>query len=331
MSSMKFRRTCNGCNATFFATDRRAQYCPKCAKKKQESAPAPKPAFQPRPRPQTANRPETTEKRSFDRRPAEQKPKEKAAEAKAPKRRQLRPPKTSILTDELRTKIQAAYELYKDTIESLKVLHAKISQELWAKPAIVAQVVKELKPKPVKLFDNCTLTEEQKAKVIGKYLEMVRHCIRPEEGRRNAISHQTGVPKEEVILAVREWSTKEMGSLSRLQLFEIEKVYWELLSSQKCRFTELPEIISSRLNYVSPDQVARWLDQLHDTSKLKKEGAEPSKEQIDQVIGYYRDYLLAKAPPEHSLHRTISKKVGVSPEWVHVILCDYRCKSRPEL
>src|SRR5436309_1950820 len=110
MSSMKFRRTCGGCNATFFATDRRAIYCPKCARKKQEQ------------RAQTAvdtsvARPQSSQVHETASKP--EKVRHKAPSARPPvKPRIPRPPKVAALTDELRVKIEAAYNQFKDSIDS---------------------------------------------------------------------------------------------------------------------------------------------------------------------------------------------------------------------
>lgn len=321
MSSMKFRRSCSGCNATFFATDRRALHCPKCARKKQDSKPqSPQEAASARPRIHQGHT-------------ASIEHHIKKGEAKQPrpqmKKRQPRPPKASQLTDELRAKIETVYQTYKDSTDSLKKLHAKISNEVWIKPMLVAEVVKRLHHKPVK-SETCSLSEELRNQVLTRYLAMVRDNERPPEGRRAAIAKEFNLPNREVILAVREWSFSVMGQLNRIQLFAVEKEYWGFIENGGCRFADLPKLISERVEFASEEQVSRWLDQLHDDSKIGKNLPPISEEQIAQIVDAYRNYLQETAPPEESLHWTLAKRYGVLPTQVHKTLCDYRRSRKPQ-
>lgn len=340
--AMKFRRSCNSCNITFFAEDRRAVYCPKCAKKK-ASTPAPAP-----PKPivnkgatapvnNTYNKYNTNTKPAFsksapsfqnkstDARPFQK----KIVRPSKPKIRIARQPKIGVLTDELKDKIIAAYNLYKETSDSIKALHAKISQELWVKPKLVADTITQLRKQEKANLEHCSLSDEDRQKVISLYLKLVDDNIRPTEGRRNFIATQLSLPPREVILAVREWSYEIMGQLTREQLFIIEKEYWRIITSEPHHtFADLPRVISTNLSFVSFHQASRWLDQLHDNTKLKNI-AELSEELQKQIIEAYHQYLSKPEPPPQALHSTFAKTFGVKALQVHRTLCDYRCQKKP--
>lgn len=326
---MKFRRSCNSCNTTFFAEDRKAPYCPKCAKKK-AAVPieAPKPINKPSSFPATnQNKPfvkpnsTSTTKQSFSVQKKFIKPKSKP--------RLARQPKTGILTDELREKIIAAYHQYKITIDSPKKLHSQISQELWVKPKLVADTITQLRKQEKASQEHCSLSEKDRERVLELYLKLINENIRPVEGRRNHIANQLSLPHQEVILAVREWSNQIMGQLSREQLFLIEKEYWDIITNENNhRFSDLPKVISERLKFASHQQVFRWLDQLHDNTKLIKVPDLPLEQQ-QQLIEAYQQYLSQSTPPEKALHTTLSKVFGVKPLQVHKTLCDYRCQKKP--
>lgn len=325
---MKFRRSCNSCNTTFFAEDRKAPYCPKCAKKK-AAAPieAPRPINKPSSFPATNQNkpfvkpsPTSTTKQSFPIQKKFVKPKSKP--------RLARQPKTGILTDELREKIIAAYHQHKVTIDSPKKLHSQISQELWVKPKLVADTITQLRKQEKASLEHCSLSEEDRERVLELYLKLINENIRPLEGRRNYIANQLSLPHQEVILAVREWSNQIMGQLSREQLFLIEKEYWNIITNENShRFSDLPKVISEKLKFASHQQVFRWLDQLHDNTKLTKVPELPLEQQ-QQLIEAYQQYLSQNAPPEKALHTTLSKVFGVKPLQVHKTLCDYRCQKK---
>ncbi len=304
---MKFKCVCDSCNAVFFATDRKASYCSKCTKKKQEAH-------------STALAPQT-EKRG---RPSNLKRFSVQKQKKA--KRAQRPAKSAELTPELREKILKAYAVYKEQTQSLRVLHALISQEAWVKPCIVAQVLKEVQPVPTRV---CTLSEEQKSQVIRLYLKMIAENIRPAEGRRQQIAKLLQLPKQEVVLAVREWSDATIGALTREQLFEIEKAYWHLITSEKHTYAELPSLISRKVGFASEEQVLRWLDQLHDSTKLTRVDPKADPETIEKIRAEYLNYLQQPKPPEHALHYTLAKMFGMTPTKIHKILCDYRLEHKP--
>ncbi len=338
--AMKFRRSCNSCNITFFAEDRRASYCPKCAKKK-AAAPAPvaKPSFS-----KPANAPAnnrglnatakpTLDKsgQAFQSKPTGAKPiQKKVVRPSKPKIRLARQPKIALLTDELRDKIIASYQVHKETCDSIKTLHSKISQELWVKPKLIADTITQLRKQEKADSERCNLSKEEREKVITLYLKLVDENIRPSEGRRNFIATELSLPPREVILAVREWSYEIMGQLTREQLFLIEKEYWRIITEEPHHnFAELPKVISDNLDFVSIHQAARWLDQLHDNTKVKGV-AELSKELQKQIIEAYHQYLSQSEPPQQALHSTFAKTFGVKALQIHRTLCDYRCEKKPK-
>lgn len=308
MSGMRFKRTCDSCNTIFFATERKASYCPKCAKKRQEVRPtSPSISYHKQSSPSELQRFSTQKKKLG--------------------KRVQRSAKTAELTPELREKILAAYAVYKEQTQSLRILHALISQEVWAKPCVVAQVIKEAQPAPEKKH-ICKLSDEQRNQIITLYLKMIAENIRPAEGRRTHIAHLLQLPKQEVVLAVREWSKATIGVLTREQLFEIEKAYWHLLASGNHTYSELPSLISRKLGFASEEQVMRWLDQLHDSTKLTRVVPKATPETIEKVRAEYRNYLQQPKPPERSLHYTLAKMFEMTPTEIHKILCDYRLEHR---
>lgn len=316
--AMKFRRTCSSCNATFFSEDRRAPYCPKCARKKAAAPPPPPPSFA-----KSSGRPPGKDfsKPGGDPRKRPEKPKRPA---------QPRIPKASELTPELRTKIETAFlQIPEGPLESLKKLHAQISHAVWVKPKLVADVLVQLRKQRAS-NEKCTLPEADRQKVLTHYLALIAKDMRPEEGRRAYLAKELNLPPREVVLAIREWSLNVMGRLTRQQLFEIEKCYWHLIQENgHYKYVQLPELIANKVGFASSEQIARWLDQIHDNTKLLKVNVNATDEQKEQVIKLYKDYLQESVPPLESLHHTLAKAVGLNPNQVHRILCDYRRELRP--
>ncbi len=330
MSGMKFRRSCNSCNTTFFAEDRRAFLCPKCAKKKAAAPPPPvtKPVFNKPTQSSYSAKPvnNTTPSRPSFANPAQRK---FVKPSKPIRPRVARQPKIGVLTDELRDKIIDAYSANKDSINSAKMLHAKISHELWVKPKLVADTINQLRKQEKATIERCTLPDEDREKVLAIYLKLIREDIRPLEGRRNYIANVLSLPQQEVILVVREWSNNIMGQLSRQQLFLIEKEYWRIVTQENHhKFSDLPKVISENLGFVSLEQSSRWLDQLHDNTKLAKVPMVEEEKQ-KQIIEAYQQYLAQTEPPPQALHTTFAKTFGVKALQVHRTLCDYRCQLKP--
>jgi hypothetical protein len=315
MSGMKFRRTCSVCNATFFSPDRKAAYCLKCLKKRvvkhvpSEARPAAE-ATRVAPRPFAPPRPPPGE--SLKQRPA-------------------RVAKIATLTPELRRRVVEIYEAeYADGLVQTREVHAQIASKLWLKRQLVADIIREITQSRI------ALTDDLKARAIEMYQRFVESGHRPEGGRRRAISSALGLPYKQVMKIIREWSmgeyeTSPTPNPSRLQLFEIEKMYWDELNQQRYRLTELPSKIAEQLGYVTRWQVLRWLDVLHDDERAFANVPDPSPEAQKQILDAYVEYLRSSAPPEHGLHYSIAGRIAkVSPRQVHKTLQGHRHKMRAE-
>jgi len=315
MSGMKFRRSCSVCNATFFSPDRKAAYCLKCLKKRvvkhvpSEVKPVTE-ATRVAPRPFAPSKPPLGE---------------------PPKSRPARVAKIAVLTPELRSRVIEIFEAeYSNGLVQAREVHAQIASTLWLKRQLVADIIREITQSKI------ALTDELKARAIEMYQRFVESGHRPDGGRRRAISSALGLPYKQVMKIIREWSMAEYETSptpnpSRLQLFEIEKMYWEELLAKRHRLTEMPSKIAEQLGYVTRWQVLRWLDVLHDDERAFANVPDPSPEAQKQILDAYEEYLRLTAPPEHGLHYSIAGQLAkVSPRQVHKTLQSYRHKMRAE-
>ncbi|HZM88321.1 MAG TPA: hypothetical protein VFF31_17485 [Blastocatellia bacterium] len=239
--------------------------------------------------------------------------------------------KITALTPELRRRIIEIYETeYADGPIQTREVHAQIATKLWIKRQLVADVIREVTQSKI------ALTDELKARAIEMYQRFVESGHRPEGGRRRAISSALGLRYKQVMKIIREWSMSEYETSptpnpSRLQLFEIEKMYWDELNRQRYRLTELPLRIAEQLGYVTRWQVLRWLDVLHDDERAFANVPEPSPEAQQQILDAYIEYLRSPAPPEHGLHYSIAGQIAkVSPRQVHKVLQNHRHRMRAE-
>jgi len=247
------------------------------------------------------------------------------------RQRPARVAKTATLTPELRRKVIEVYEAeYANGPIQTREVHAQIANKLWVKRQLVADVIREITQSKV------ALTDDLKARAIEMYQRFVESGHRPEGGRRRAISSALGLPYKQVMKIIREWSMAEYETSptpnpTRVQLFEIEKMYWNELNSKRFRLTEMPAKIADELGYVSRWQVLRWLDVLHDDERAFANVPDPSPEAQTQILEAYVEYLSASAPPEHGLHYSIAGQLAkVSPRQVHKVLQNHRHKMRAE-
>lgn len=212
----------------------------------------------------------------------------------------------------------------------MKEIHSGIAEKLWVKRQVVAEVLRDLQ------HPRNELTQELRERAVAMYQRFVESGHRPEGGRRRAISLALGVPYKQVMNLVREWSLSEYSksatpSPSRQQLFEIEKTYWSELGQQRYRLTEMPALIADTLGYVTRWQVLRWLDVLHDDERSFTNVPDPPGDVREQIIQAYLQYLENDSPPDHGLHYTVAKEIGVvTPRQVHKVLQSYRHKRRAE-
>ena len=314
---MKFRRTCSICNATFFSPDRKAPYCLKCVKKKiVKHVPAPPRVVETTPPVRAIQRPS----------PQPSRPAVAVRKQKAP-----RLPRTETLTPELRAKIVDLYQTeFADKEVALREVNSQIANKLWAKRKIVADVLQE------HLTAKAVLTPDLKQRAIEMYKRFVESGHRPDGGRRHAISIALGVPYKQIMKIIREWAMQEYQKSptpepDRMQLFEIEKLYWDEMNSQRYRLTELPQRMADHLGYVTRWQILRWLDILHDDERAFSNVPDPSPEIQEKILAAYDEYLASPTPPEHGLHYTIAGQLAeVTPRQVHKVLQSYRHKKRAE-
>jgi hypothetical protein len=312
---MKFRRTCSVCNATFFSPDRKAAYCLKCVKKKivkHVPAEARTPVAQPaRATPRAIPRPV-------------------APPRPVRKQKVLRPPKVAEMTPELRERILQAYREEYNGQAATREVHNKIAEKVWAKRQLVADVLRDI----TKV--NVVLSAEEKQRAIEMYQRFVETGHRPEGGRRRAISVALGVPFKQVVKAIRDWSLSQYSKSptptpSRIQLFEIEKIYWNELHEKRYGLRELPDRIAEQLGYVTRWQVLRWLDVLHDDERAFAKVPDPEPEVQEEILKAYREYLSSNEPPEQGLHYTIAGRFEhLTPRQVHKVLQSYRHRVRAE-
>jgi transposase-like protein len=300
---MKFRLKCAGCSATFFSPDRRARYCPKCAKKRPASEPAAKPLAGRKPAPAAPKPPE----------PPKPAPPKRATE----------------LTPELRERIVQLYcERYAERQFVRREAIKQMGQELLVKNQLVSRAVHDYetqrqKPSP-----------EILAQVVAQYLGYVERNERPEGGRRRTIARQFNLRYEDVrqatFAALREKAAhfEEVG-ITREQLFAVEKLYFAELEHARHRLPELPARIAEQLGFVTPWQVHRWLDQLHNDESAAQRIPAVTPEQEAQIVEAYRAYLTAAAPPELSLHATLAQQIGeLTNQQVYKVLLAWRWQQR---
>jgi hypothetical protein len=241
-----------------------------------------------------------------------------------------RPPKPTELTPELREKISKEFnEGNGDPKVSVRDLHAAIAEKLWVRRWMVAEVIQDLTAKQARL------SMDQRAQAAELYSRMVETHDRPAGGRRRTIAAQLNVPVKEVILAVRDWARRQEAEspsprLSRQQLFDIEKAYWNEMSVQEHPLDELPAVLANKLGFANRWQVLRWIDVLHDDPRAFENVPEPDPDVREQIIGAYVAYLQSDAPPEKGLHQTISETMEglVKPRQVHKVLQNYRHERR---
>lgn len=305
---MKFRLKCADCGVTFFAPDRRARFCPKCARSHPTRATSAKPSV-------AGGAPSAT--------PNAGKPVAKKTQRPAP------PPKLAELTPELAERLTQLYqERYAGQEFDWRAAVKQLSDELWVKRQLIAHQL-HLLQRP-----NLEVAPELQERIIAQYRGYIERLERPLGGRRRAISRATGVPYQAVRQTVYNWLMTESAKsatpeLSRLQLFQIEQCYFAELRQQRYRLSELPARIAAQLGFATPWQVARWIDQLHDDEQRVAHRPAPSPEQEARVIEAYCAYLNAPQPPERGLHFTLAQQLGdLSQGQVYRALLHFRHQQR---
>ncbi|MGH9844293.1 MAG: hypothetical protein ACREEM_36685 [Blastocatellia bacterium] len=319
---MKFRVQCSSCGATFFSPDRKARICPKCARKRQGSAPAGDARSPQDPRTRT-DRPAPPTRPG----PAAPKP---PKEPKPP-----RPPKATEVTPEQIAQIEQIYrERFANSQEpggpTWLDMVKTISDEVWINRKVVSSRLRKI------VYPDVPLTPELKSRIIEKYRHYVEHGERPPAGRRKTIGQELGVPFTQVRSIVYEWSLAQFKQsptpeLTREQRFEIEKLYWAELEARQRRLEDIPGFLADRLGNVNSYQVSRWFDQLHDDDTRFAGVPDVTPEVEEKILEAYRQYLASPAPPEKGLHATIAGITGgITTRQVHKTLQRYRNRRRAE-
>lgn len=320
MNGTKFRLSCSSCGATFFSPDRRARYCPKCAKKKGLGSSGNAPPVR---------QPEAAAADARPRRPLlPLQPKEKPAPQ--PKKPQ-RPTKTAEPTPEQREHITQYYQEHCLNQEFVwKEVVAKLSDEMWLVRAAVSAVLNDLHRRKI------AVSPEVKAQIIEMYKGYVERGERPEGGRRKTIACTVGIPYGQVRDIVFEYSTGRYSESptpqpQREQLFELEKLFFAELDKGRYGWTELAEKLAAEIGAMNSWQTARWMDMLFDDEKKFANQPDVAPEVEQKILDAYRQYLAAPQPPEQALHHIIAEQVGgITPQQVHKVLQRYRNRRRAE-
>jgi hypothetical protein len=325
---MKFRKSCDLCNVTFFTPNRNAVYCAKCAKKMGVADPAAAPVATAKPARLATADAGRSRGATASAEPAIAKPRGPVLVKKVKKG--PRPPKPTELTPELRERISKAFaDANGDPKVSVRDLHAAIAEKLWVRRWMVAEVIQDLTSKQAKL------SPDQRGEAAELYRQMVETHDRPTGGRRKTIAAQLNVPVKEVVLAVREWARRQEADspnprLSRQHLFEIEKAYWGAMNDREYPLEDLPQQLADSLGFANRWQVLRWIDVLHDDPRAFEGVPDPDPEVRQAIVDAYVEYLSADEPPEKGLHQTIAEQLGgsVKPRQVHKVLQNYRHERR---
>lgn len=326
---MKFRKSCDLCNVTFFTPNRSAIYCAKCAKKMGVADPASAPSSGVKsPRAVAVDSGRGRQPATASAGPALVKQRGPVLVKKTKKG--PRPPKPTELTAELRDRISKEFrESNGDQKATVRDLHATIAEKLWVRRWMVAEVIQDLTSRQARL------SNDERTKAAELYKNMVESHERPAGGRRKMIATQMNVPVKEIILAVRDWARKQEAEspnprLSRQHLFEIEKAYWNEIEQARYPLDELPERLSESLGFANRWQILRWIDVLHDDPKAFENVPDPEPDVKQAIVDAYKEYLAADTPPEKGLHQTIAEQLGesVKPRQVHKVLQNYRHEQR---
>ena len=315
MSGTKFRLSCSSCNATFFDADRRARYCPKCAKKK-GTAPASKPVFG-KATDRSERQADGPRKPLLGLRPPPDPPKEKKPQ---------RPLKALEATPEHRAHIAQVYaEQLAGKEFAWKETVTQISDELWLHRKAVSEILREHHNPQI-----VAISDEVKAQIIELYKGFVERGERPEGGRRKTICKQFGLPFAQVRDIVYEYSMARYQEstnpeTSREQKFELEKLLFAELEKARFKWNELPDKLVAQIPIFNSWQVARWMDMLFDDKPNVANASNVETEIEQNIVDAYKQYLTAPQPPEQGLHATLAEQIGgVSKTQVHKVLQNYR-------
>jgi hypothetical protein len=177
---------------------------------------------------------------------------------------------------------------------------------------------------PDRRREEVELTPAQIQEMVERYQTYVQRLERPPKGRRKTIAAEMGLPNRNVVLALRQWNQQQaqFKELTREERFSVEKAYFYYLERINS-FSEIKEQISQETG-LSPWEVSRYLDILHDGAEKLRKVPNGSSDQETAVLEEYRKYLSASGPPSSPLHPLIGERTGVLPKQVYKVLLTYR-------
>ena len=287
-SGIRFRKDCRKCGKTFFSTNRKTAYCPKCQK--------------------TGER----ERIRSNRVPA------KKSHPSVLRKSKTQPERIDAA---MRLKILGEYnKLQPNPIANpSNDLFIPLAQKFSLPKGLVSQIVKEELAK-------APLPEPIQKRIVSLYLGYVKRLERPPSGRRKTIAGTLQVPYRKVAVVVRDWKQTQplIADIPRAIRFEIEKKYFDFITRGKT-VDEITKRLAQKTGFTEW-QVVRYLDLLHDGQKALKNIPNVPYEIRLQVEGEYRDYLKQIAPPDSTLHDLLAQRANITHKQVHKVLLNYRLR-----
>ena len=286
---MAFRKDCEECGRSFLTPDKKTKICQRCAG-----------LGHPRPQPETVTKKGTSPKAAGN---------TKKSIEKSPTSGPVDGP-TSRALKEIETKGSEH-----------RVTEHKVQQAFKEKEKVG---IKGAPPTPNRKREEIELTQAQIQEIVDRYQIYVQGLERPAHGRRRTIAVTMGIPYRNVVLALKQWNQQQaqFKELTREERFSVEKAYFCYLE-RKNSFSEIKEQISQETG-LSPWEVSRYLDILHDGEKKLRKVPNGSSDQETAVLNEYRKYLSASGPPPSPLHPLIAERTGVLPKQVYKVLLTYR-------
>ena len=286
---MAFRKDCEECGRSFLTPDKTTKICQRCAG-----------MGYPRPQPETVIKKGTSPKAAG---------KTKNSIEKSPTSGPVDGP-TSRTLKEIETKGSEH-----------RVTEPKVQQAFKEKEKVG---LKGVPPTPNRKREEIELTQAQIQEIVDRYQIYVQGLERPAHGRRRTIAVAMGIPYRNVVLALRQWNQQQsqLKELTREERFSVEKAYFYYLERRNS-FSEIREQISQETG-LSPWEVSRYLDILHDGAEKLRKVPNGSSDQETVILNEYRKYLSASGPPSSPLHPLIAERTGVLPKQVYKVLLTYR-------
>ena len=224
MATTTFRRRCEHCGDIFFAPDREASICPKCARRygikvtptrSEPGARSSPPRAVTIPPRRPAGPPPVPPLQSSQR--ATPPPAKPRPAPETPSRRQ------TVLTEELRQRILAEADRLPATMR-LKQKHVKLAEQLNVARKLVAQVLLERLRQAAR---EVRIGPAEQEAIRRRYQEMVMANERPPESRHRLLARQFGLTEAQVRAVLKPLLTSlpSPHDLTREQRFQVEKAF----------------------------------------------------------------------------------------------------------